>query len=1040
MTGTVPPPPPGFRLVEPPAAPPPPPPGFRLVDPAAPAAGQEVIAEVNGGRVIRLPNGQLNFVSPGFSTNDQDRIQEIMAGAEGGMELTGGERATGAALDVVRPIGNFVRGLPGGFADLLGTPANAISAATMIPNLLPGEQGFRSITQRRAEEPEFDELMDTVAAIMGPAFGQPLVATRPAQTSEGMTVPLAGSENLRDIGGQGIEALFGSDFVGSPVFQPETRLDRFLGRVGEEVGYSALPLGIVARGLRQSATPVVREGAQRLIGNEVMAATGAGVGAQSLNELAEYLQILGATPDDEMVGSPTSDLTGSLVGSLGLPVAGGVVGGVRQWTTGSSGAVSDVARERIAGEFLDRSQEAQDFVRSGGDVRDFDTTSLADRLDTPTSVEQAVPGYRATVGERTGDIGLLGFEDRLSGGDPTAVTRRQLENTRAVNEAVDNLAPQGDPTAFQAAVQRSVDDRLARSSAEVGSAQRAFEEAVARLEVLEDAASPAVRGQAIRGGLAEAAEGELARVRELFQQIDQSDVPVDLTPLRQRFDALTESMFANDVDRFLPTEVGTVRDLTAEGADPVGPIGEATAIRSGLSSDVRSTTEPQRQNVARGFINEVDAYLDEIMPPELRGTYQEGVALRADVGRRFEEGGIGQVLNETGRGQFRMPDEAVPSRLVPSGANARNITDYRRVMQEAGDNPAVRGAIEDTIALRAARHFDNPEAMAQFVRDNNIVLSDFPDLRTRLEAAGASREALNAAQQASDELTRQIGPGGRAPEGRFLWSSGATRRENPVEAFRSILNNSTQPVEDVRTLLSTVGDNAEAVAGARAAFWQEIVRQGRSETAASRFGEPVWNARAARNALENPRFQEVAQELFGEEGMADLEVIRNIFTEMEAARPGQVRSPSNPSGTAASAGVQRGAQLTPARISADLRAVGQNRTSVAQVGIQWVADGLRNMTARRQEAWINELMENVAQEPGQLADILREYNPAVMAYANRNITGYRGIRGSQINALLEEVARSAGFEEEQDEDDQLIEAINGPDTPRARPPIGVGPQ
>ncbi|SLN64028.1 hypothetical protein ROA7450_03372 [Roseovarius albus] len=48
-----------------------------------PVEGKEVIATTeDGGQVFKLSNGQLAFKSPGYATNDQERIAEIMKGAK----------------------------------------------------------------------------------------------------------------------------------------------------------------------------------------------------------------------------------------------------------------------------------------------------------------------------------------------------------------------------------------------------------------------------------------------------------------------------------------------------------------------------------------------------------------------------------------------------------------------------------------------------------------------------------------------------------------------------------------------------------------------------------------------------------------------------------------------------------------------------------------------------------------------------------------------------------------------------------------------
>lgn len=52
----------------------------RLVQRAKAMRGGDVVAEVNGGRVVRQQDGSLAFTSPGYATTDQDTIRRLMEG------------------------------------------------------------------------------------------------------------------------------------------------------------------------------------------------------------------------------------------------------------------------------------------------------------------------------------------------------------------------------------------------------------------------------------------------------------------------------------------------------------------------------------------------------------------------------------------------------------------------------------------------------------------------------------------------------------------------------------------------------------------------------------------------------------------------------------------------------------------------------------------------------------------------------------------------------------------------------------------------
>lgn len=936
-----------------------------------------------------------------------------------------------------RTVANFSQGIGQGVVNFYGTPANIASASPQIANLLPGDQNVPPMPALIAQQDP--RVQQGLQALFGPLY--PLI--KPATTSDGRVVPAAGSERITDLIGQGADAV--TDATGvplrdNPAFENVTLADRFAERVGQEIGFTAPALRYLLKQIAQSGTNLASRAASTLAGKETAIATTSGITAQGANEIAEAT---GMTPaNDGQVGNLVSDTIGSLTGSLLLPPVASLAKSTASLASGAVGSgryLDDVAEMAVRDMALENSVDANRFAAETGSMAGFDTTELVNRLRSPAAIEDMVPGYRASTGQRLQDPMLMSMEDALDGSKPGASNVRRIDNNDAVNRRITELAPTGDPASFRNAIQASVDARLADSNAAVGSARAAYDEVVARLQVLEDNAPAVVRGSAMREGLQEVYDAELAKVSAMMQRVENSGLPVDLRALKERFDSVSGSLAKNDRVRFSPVEENTLRGMVPKEGDsaPVpsavldasgrpimrdpppapdasAPINEVMAIRSGLTNDIGAAVdEPRRRFVLGEYRSALDDFFDEAVPEELRGVYRDAVAARADVGTRFESNdAVGRALQTDGRGSPVQRPEQLPGALVPA-SDAGNVTDYAKMMREAGSNPRVRQAVSDTVALRAQKHITDPIAMAKFIDQNNIVLADFPDLRANLEQAGATKSVLDAAENASAEVSKRLTTPGRSPEASYLRYG-----DNDVVSSMRTVVSSDRPAESVKALLDATGRTPEAVNGAKAALWRVITEDG--QNSASLMGQKVWNPRMAAETMRDPKIEAAARELWGQD-YGDFEVIRNIFEQLEASRPGQLRSAGNPAGTAAAVAMSPSAKLSPARISADLRAVSQNRTSPVQVAIQWTADKLRNMSASKQQAWIDRLMRASIDDPGRLADILEKYNPALESMANRNVTGWRGFRGSQAAALFEELAAS----DAQSEDDMLLENIFG---------------
>ncbi|RLK07414.1 hypothetical protein [Ruegeria conchae] len=1005
--------------------------------------GSNVLMEDDkGGVVYETPNGNRGYTSPGYSTIDPVKVDEILDGQTAGIDR---DTLEAIMVDYVEPIVRYptlaIEGAAEGAGNLAGVLGDALNASSMVPNLAPGTQGFRPISQIKQDPHARDIEKGFVHGLTFlPGVGDAIdYLTDPVETDEGTIAPRGGGQNINETAGEITDAalveMLGIDRDGP--LEPRTRGERYTRRVFEEIGTSAGPLALGTH-LVKRGTGAMSRAASKVANKEIALATSAGVGAQTANEIA--------TPDGK--GTPASDLLGSLLSSAGISALNALTKPIRRivGSVTNPGLADDAARQMIAEDVIDAATSIKHASQP------VDTSDLADRLRTKTNLERAVPGYQASIGERTGDIGLQTFAEDTSANYAGAQNRRLRDNNAAVNARVNELAPNGDPARFRTNLDQGIEAALTDSMQAAENAQRRFDEA---LQAVTPEMTAAGRGAAIRAELQNARDAALQEVSDLMQRAESSGELVDLSRLRQRFDDLTarlESEELNTVRRFLPEETQTVRELApsvddetdelvalimaddANGSPVMGPASQVGSVRSGLAEAKRNpSTTPQQKRMLSAYESEAENFLRDELSGESMEALDEARRLRAEAGRRFEEpDAIGRTLAETGRGTsatdlrgYQLPDEAVPGRFVRPNAGE---TDFSRLMAEAGDAPEVRRALQDQLVSDAQRRgaFKSPEALSRFLADYNVQLEQFPETRRALEEAGASSSMLDTATKNAETLRRDITPGGKAPEGQYTRYAS----EDVVGSINNLVRGSDSGSIADRThqLIKRAGGTESARKDLRAGFWQWIDSSG-AGSSKGRFsttleGEPRWNAKAMVNNLNDPKVREVAKELWPGEEFRSFEVLEDIFRQLEAATPGRTTAAGR-SGTAQSMArleAQRGAATTARRASADIRAVGQGRMAVPVALTGWVADGLRNLSVKTRRIALEKLTASVANDPDLLANILEEFNPAEMVHSSRLITQKYGVRASQVLEVLRQI-NETHLDPAASEDDELLDHI-----------------
>lgn len=961
-----------------------------------------------GGVVYELPGGQRGYTSPGYSTSDPAKVEEIMSRADAGMDRSLIEGIMADYVDpALRKTAIAAEGFGRGVADLAGAPADLYNAIPMIANLAPGEQGVRPLTAINETPYEDRSLLERAfSEVLNGNPLAPLGWSTDSATDPGVKVPIAGSDNIAGTVGAGAEAALNAAGLEYPDLKPADMAERYLSRVFRELGATVVPVGVAGRAAK-AAGGVAARAFPKVAGNEAFYAIASALGAQTGNEI---------------MNEGESSFLGELFGSLG-GISAASVGraGVDAGKTAAAAVANrpswmgDVAGEAVTERLINNSSmmgaQAAPIIAAG---KPFvpDTTDLVAKLRSPALVEELVPGYQVDVGVRADDPLLRTFAENQNAAFPGAANVRRTANNQAVDAAVSGVTPPANPAQFGADVARGARSQL-------DAALRAAEEAQAAFDASVLDASPTMelstRGAVLRDELAAVRDQELKRVSELFGQVDNSRVPIDMTPLRERFDALTakiEGTALNDARRFLPPEVSTVSDLVPDGKPvptglldangrpitkpaptPMLPASQAGAVRSGLSDTMRlPITTPREASIAGQFKREVDAFLRDSLPPEQRAAYDEAVALRADVGRRFEEpDAIGRTLSETGRGEYRLRDEEIPSLFAPTDRGA--VTDYRRLMAEVGKSERARSAVGDQLLAEASRTnaFRTPQTLRTFLEERNIALQDFPDIRAKLEAAGVSREALDAATTARRDAFDRLDPKtGTGTVARFRRYDDTQIRRAMATAWKS-----PSPTKSIRELLETAGNTPEVRQNARAALWEEVKATGR-ESASGLAGEERWNARRVVDLLSDPRFDSVAKELWRDDPQ-DLAKIKELFGALEAVTEGRTRTQGGGRPSQALVDYLDPSLTLPSMVS-DLRANQRGVLSAPVIAARWATMILRGRTRQVQSKAIEAMATAAVNNPGLAADLLERFNPAEYAAGREMLLQKYGVR---VGPLLE---------------------------------------
>lgn len=849
--------------------------------------------------------------------------------------------------------------------------------------------------------------------------------------------PFGGSASIDTL--LGAPATAARAVTGRPELQPRDMTQRIAGRVGQELGATAVPLGLSlgvaarvgAEGARQMGPlgryfvepAAVAPGA--LVGKETAYAVGSGLGAGAANE---------AVGNPQQGDNFWSDFLGSIAGASVVGLGSRVVGAGRNAVgalTGNPQMMDEVAGQEIADRMINNSSRLAEMYDQTGRV---DTAPLARQLRTASPVEDAVPGYVANVGDRAQDPMLMTMVQNQDMRTPGAANVRRTGNEAAINDRMAAVGPNGDPAQFRASLAANRDAQIAEALAAEEQARAIFGEAQQAVQPgMPDATA---RGSSLRSGLQDAYDAASARVSEAFRPINESTATVPIDDLAERFGRTTADLPLNDRSRFVPAEAGVPARLAPPEADgpvntglidqygtpitrepvqpnPNVPLNEVTSVRSGLSDDIRNaraTGQRQAARVGSQYRDQVDEFIDAALPPELRQQYDTARGMRRDVADRFERPGTGiaETLRPREGGGYALDDSAVPGKFAQPDQG--RITDTRALLREAGNDPRVRGALADEIMSDVQQRglLANPQQLERYMQDRSILLGEFPELRQRLNRARSAGEYRAGVEQASAATQKRLNTPGRSAQASYLkYGDEAT-----VDAVRN-LTSGPQPREATKELLAAAGDSPEARQNAKAALW-EVVKTKKFK-APDALGQERWDAKKLKAMFDDPKTAAVAEELWSD-APEDLASIKELFGALAGAE-GSIRTRApNSSGTAQALSGKFDPALTSASLASRARSVSRGVLSPGIAAVDVVATWLRRRSAQVQSRAIDEMASAAFNNPGLAADLLDQFNPADYAAKRRMLTQKYGVRANQVINLLDEA---------QDEDETRDAVMEG---------------
>jgi len=519
-----------------------------------------------------------------------------------------------------------------------------------------------------------------------------------------------------------------------------------------------------------------------------------------------------------------------------------------------------------------RAQEARaDPTRASGRLQSLtaDPEAAARAAETPSIAD-------LTPAQRTQEPRLLALERAVAQGDPSleAMLRERADAAQAtLLERARALG--GDPSQTRAFLETRRDRLNSALEARVAQAQTRADE---RIAALEPGSSAEDASRIVREEFDSAYAAARQQENELWQAIPQ-DVQVDTAPLFERFQAL--------VDRTPVTGRHNIPQYATEflGAGEAKRLGatatpaELQTMRSNLLEMERAALRDGRRTEA-GIIDQIQKDILNTMNsiPDMPGPYAEARDFTRQLNEKFREGPL-RILNRPESAASFIPEEMTLPRLIGQGGVRGGVAE-RALRAATDESPAAQAAIQDFLTrdLRnrviTAEGRLKPEAAESWMRRNEALLAQYPQLRENITAALQAQTRAESVEASQTAISRRLENPRATTIARFL-------EGKPSEAVDRILN-AENPAEVATSLrrMASRDDSGAALAGLRGAFVDNILMSAR-QTGPD--GE-VFQGSKILEALQNPQQRAALEAVFTPEELNRLRQIGTEFMALERAR------------------------------------------------------------------------------------------------------------------------------------------------------------
>jgi hypothetical protein len=819
-----------------------------------------------------------------------------------------------------------------------------------------------------------------------------------------ITDPMGGSESIK----RGMRA------VGVPEVEPVDRQGRITSRIAEEVAASLIPtaglVGKAAQATRMGkvdptsilapfASAPVRETA-----NQVALATSAGTGAAASQEVFGQ--------------GPVADIAGALFGSqMGSNMArmGGTVSEIAKNVVDPKRMARSDTGARLVDSMVDKTRDVDGRVVSAGD------TAFGDRFKRGRELEAEVPGLKLTAGETTTDPGLQALEyQRRSGGPSTGLYEQQRQNNRtAVDSALGEIAPKA---TSDAATRKALEARAAQATGKASAVvEKRAGEADTAAAAVEPPLSRAEAGEIVRKEIESQLAANRAKERSEWQAADpEGKTAFETGSIKARAQALLDDTPRTEA----PTDTPPIVKELAGKADAPAPTGrsidpelmpevekaaagkallretesvdELLALKSRLSTAIREERAADAPTPNR--IRKLSIMLDEVTNAISTGASKsaenaaakeaidKATATSRELNDRFTRGTAAEVTGVDARGGRKVENSELPGKFFKSGANGtpEALADFERAV---GDSTVARSALR-SYALDDAKRVAmkdgkvDAKALEGWIAKHKDALDAYPKIREELGSLASAQKALERASRREQLLKDSVADPKKSTVAKYL------DREEARSSIGAVMD-SKNPRKEMTNLVNSLKGDADALEGARRAFWDRMMdgpatspKQGVRGAEDAR-GESIISNDKLKNFM--AKYGDQAAILYRD----NPEHLKRLEKIAEAVAAGQRTTKIRPPG---SSGTPLGTVpgLTLAGLTSRGYAIARGVVSIPYVALETGARAARRSYLKLKNAEVEKLMDEALLNPEVAKTLVMEWNEANQKVIARRLRTHLG--------------------------------------------------